>query len=165
MRIDVLVHTTIDPPAPWSEALIRSMAARGVAVVPTLKLWRWEMERANASAAAREAGIDGAAGQLRAFTAAGGRVIFGTDVGYMADADSTDEYTLMARAGMTPMQILSSLTTAPAARWGEADRRGRIEPGLDADLVVLDRDPAADVRGFAAVRCTIRGGRELFVAR
>ena len=30
---------------------------------------------------------------------------------------------------------------------------------MDADLVVLDGDPAADAANFAKVRCTIRGGR------
>ena len=69
----------------------------------------------------------------------------------------------MAHAGLTPMQILASLTTAPAARWTAAERRGRVVPGLDADLVVLDGVPAANVRRFAAVKCTSRAGAEVFV--
>ena len=59
---------------------------------------------------------------------------------------------------MTPMQILASLTTAPAARWKEDERRGRVAPGFDADLVVLAADPADDVKNFAKVRCVFRGG-------
>jgi imidazolonepropionase-like amidohydrolase len=35
---------------------------------------------------------------------------------------------------------------------------------MDADLVVLDADPAADVANFARVRCTIRGGRLIYEA-
>jgi imidazolonepropionase-like amidohydrolase len=57
------------------------------------------------------------------------------------------------------MQILASLTTAPAARWNEAERRGRVEAGMAADLVVLEADPADDPANFAKVRCTIRAGR------
>ena len=57
----------------------------------------------------------------------------------------------MSKAGLTPMQILASLTTAPAARWDEADRRGRLEVGMDADIIVLDADPAEDAKNFA--RC------------
>ena len=49
-------------------------------------------------------------------------MLFGTDVGYMHDYDPTDEYVLMAKAGMSPAQILESLTTAPAARWKEEKR-------------------------------------------
>ena len=96
--------------------------------------------------------------ELRAFKAAGGQVLFGTDVGYMHDYDPTDEYVLMAKAGMTPGQILESLTTAPAARWKEEKRRGQVAPGFAADLVVLAADPAEDVRNFAKVQCVFRGG-------
>ena len=41
-------------------------------------------------------------------------------------------------------------------------RRGSVEPGKDADLVVLEADPALDVANFAKVRCTIRGGKAIF---
>jgi imidazolonepropionase-like amidohydrolase len=99
--------------------------------------------------------------QVRVYSRAGGQILFGTDVGYMADYDPTEEYRLMARA-LSPMEILASLTTAPAARWNEEGRRGRVAPGMDADLVVLDADPAADAANFAKVRCTIRGGRILY---
>jgi imidazolonepropionase-like amidohydrolase len=89
-------------------------------------------------------------------------VLFGTDVGYMTDYDPVREYELMAMAGLTPMQILASLTTTPAARWKEQDRRGRVASGMDADLVVLDADPADSPRNFAAVRCVIRRGEVIY---
>jgi len=96
--------------------------------------------------------------QVKTFAAAGGRVLFGTDVGCMSDYDPAEEYRLLARA-LTPMQILATLTTVPAARWTEETRRGRVAAGLDADLVVLEADPAADPVSFAKVRCTVRAGR------
>ena len=89
-------------------------------------------------------------------------MLFGTDVGYMSEFDPADEYALMASAGLTPTEILASLTTAPAARWKAGDRRGRVKQGFGADLVVLNGDPATDVSRFGDVKCTIRGGRELF---
>src|SRR5688572_33100720 len=52
--------------------------------------------------------------QLRAWHGAGGRVLFGTDVGYMDDYDPTGEYVLKRIAGMSFSQILASLTTTPA---------------------------------------------------
>jgi imidazolonepropionase-like amidohydrolase len=61
-------------------------------------------------------------------------------------------------------QILDSLTTAPAERFGESKQQGRIAAGLAADLVVLGGDPAQDVRALAAVRYTIRGGRVIYRA-
>jgi hypothetical protein len=37
--------------------------------------------------------------QLRAYSQAGGQVLFGTDVGFVTDYDPAEEYLLMARAG------------------------------------------------------------------
>ena len=82
----------------------------------------------------------------------------------MTDFDPTEEYVLMAKTGMSSMQILASLTTAPAARWKEGNRRGRVAQGLDADLVVLDADPVADASNFSKVRCTISRGRTIYSA-
>ncbi len=67
----------------------------------------------------------------------------------------------MADAGMTFAQILASLTTNPAQRFGYASHSGRIAPGMDADLVVLKSDPGADVTALSHVVSTIRDGRFL----
>jgi imidazolonepropionase-like amidohydrolase len=163
--VDIVVHTTIDGPQPvtWSADLIRDLRAHEVSVVPTLKLWHYELDKQKVPANVQERVVADALRQLKAFADAGGQVLFGTDVGYMSDFDPTDEYALMAQAGLTPMQILTSLTTAPAARWKAGQRRGRVRSGFDADLVVLNGDPVTDVKRFADVKCTIRAGRELFV--
>ncbi len=157
--VDVLVHTTIgEGKTVWEPALIDQLISKNMAVVPTLQLWPYELKKAKLEPRIVELATGDAVEQLRAFAKAGGQVLFGTDVGYMSDYDPTDEYRLMAQA-LSPMQILASLTTAPAERWKEQARRGRIDAGLDADLVVLESDPAADAANFAKVRCTIRGGR------
>jgi imidazolonepropionase-like amidohydrolase len=157
--VDVLVHATIgEGKTAWDRPLIEQMLAKGIAVVPTLKLFPYELERAKLPPRIVELATADAVGQVRAYSKAGGQILFGTDVGYMTDDDPVLEYRLMARA-LAPMEILASLTTAPAARWKEEARRGRVAEGQDADLVVLDADPAADAANFAKVRCTIRGGR------
>jgi len=70
----------------------------------------------------------------------------------------------MARAGMSFPQILASLTTAPAARFGDSDRVGRIAPGFAADLVVLGGDPATDLRALTRVEYTLRDGQIIYQA-
>ncbi len=65
----------------------------------------------------------------------------------------------MSQAGMSFPGILASLTTAPAERFGEAPKRGRIAPGMDGDVVVLAGDPATDVRWFGRVKYTVRAGK------
>jgi imidazolonepropionase-like amidohydrolase len=76
----------------------------------------------------------------------------------------SEEYELMAAAGMDARQILASLTTIPAEQIGETGRSGRIANGQAADLVVLDKDPILDARYFASVRFVIRDGRVIYRA-
>ena len=140
--VDVLAHTFPAGPA-WDRALPRRMSEAGMALVPTLKLWPWELGRNDVPAVAIERTQANAEAQLRAFVDAGGQVIFGTDVGYMTDYDPTDEYVLLQRAGLGFPAILATLTTAPAKRFHAGSGAGTIAGGSPADLVVLDGDPAA----------------------
>lgn len=163
--VDIAVHTALGEQAPWDAALTGEMVAKKMSVIPTLKLWRYELAKQQVPEAITERLVGATLEQLRAFKAAGGQILFGTDVGYMHEFDPTDEYVLMSRAGLTPMEILASLTTAPAARWKEEKEHGRVSPGFAADLVVLDADPAEDVRNFAKVRCVFRAGEQIFPTR
>jgi imidazolonepropionase-like amidohydrolase len=166
--VDVLAHTTPQI-GPWRD-LVATMMARNIALIPTLKLWPYELtkelrppditphQRDSVAAAFTNRGVM----QLREYHSAGGTILFGTDVGYMLDYSTLEEFELMARAGMGYRDILASLTTAPAARRQLSASSGRIAVGFDADLVVLRTDPAQDVRAFAEVLYTIRGGRIIF---
>jgi imidazolonepropionase-like amidohydrolase len=160
--VDILVHTTLGEKLPWDDALVKRMVAQNMAVMPTFKLWGYELQKGKVPPEVIERLVASTRAELLTFLRAGGQVLFGTDVGYMLQYDPTEEYQLMSQAGLTPMEILASLTTAPAARWKESARRGRVAPGLDADLVVLAADPAEDVRNFANVRCAFRGGVQIY---
>lgn len=157
--VDILDHTTpIDEP--WSPAFAQRMVAAHMALTPTLTLW--ETVSPNASAAEIEAGMSRAAQQLQAFSQAGGQVLFGTDVGYIDRFDTSEEFKWMSRAGMSFQEILASLTTNPAQRFGYSAHSGRIAKGMDADFVVLRADPAQDTSAFSKVRYTIRGGEVIY---
>jgi len=153
--VDIVAHTTPASGA-WDASLIEEMRARGVAVTPTLTLWQWYLRHDRNSVCDRM--IETAVGQLREWVKAGGEVLFGMDLGAV-EYDPTPEYVLMEQAGMTFPQILESLTTAPARRFGGD---ARIAPGLRADLVVFEGDPAEDIRALGRVRYTVRGGRVIF---
>ncbi|HEX9110608.1 MAG TPA: amidohydrolase family protein, partial [Terriglobales bacterium] len=55
------------------------------------------------------------------------------------------ELEYLVEAGLTPQQALVSATSAPAAAFHLADR-GRIAPGLRADLLLVNGDPTADIK-------------------
>ena len=101
---------------------------------------------------------------MQAFAARGGRILFGTDVGYITRHDPTREYELMADAGLGFSAIFASLTTAPAEEFGLATRRGKLAAGFDADIVVIAGDPARDIRALGQVRLTLKRGRLVYSA-
>jgi len=158
--VDVIAHTT-PLSGPWDANTLMAMKSRNVALTPTLLGWKSALRHDRVSTQRRL--TDTAVGQLRSWVALEGVVLFGTDAGAV-DYDPTEEYVLMRQAGMSFRQILASLTTNPAERFGESARQGRLAVGLNADLVVFKGDPATDVRVFARVLYTVRDGEVLYRA-
>lgn len=154
--VDILAHTA--PSAgPLGEALVRQMLDAQVALIPTLKLWSYELDRAGAPPATTRAFEQAGVDQLAEYAAAGGEILFGTDVGYMTEFDTEEELVLMQRAGLDFDAVLASLTTAPAARFDAGS--GKVAEGEPGDLVVFERDPRADVTALSQAAITIRSGR------
>jgi imidazolonepropionase-like amidohydrolase len=160
--VDILAHTTPSG-GPWSSALAERLKAAHIALIPTLTLWH--VESKSEPREEFEKGMNTVVlPQLRAYSEAGGQILFGTDVGYIEQVDTSEEFMWMSRAGMSFQQILASLTTNPAERFGYASHSGRIAKGMDGDLVVLAGDPARDVTAFSRVRYTIRNGKVILDA-
>jgi imidazolonepropionase-like amidohydrolase len=158
--VDVLAHTTPNG-GPWSSLLVERLKVAHVALIPTLTLWH--VESKSEPPEEFEKGMNTVVlPQLRAYSAAGGQILFGTDVGYIEQFDTSEEFEWMSRAGMSFQQILASLTTNPAQRFGYSTDRGRIAEGMDGDLVVLRADPAQDATAFSKVRYTILGGKIIY---
>jgi imidazolonepropionase-like amidohydrolase len=151
--VDVIAHTTPHS-GPWDETILTAMKEHRVALTPTLTLWKYYLRHDRIST--QEQIVKTAIGQLRAWLGAGGTVLFGTDLGAV-DYDPSEEYALMSDAGMSFRQILDSLTTAPAERFGESKQSGRIAEGFHADLVVLK-----DIRALAVVQYTLREGKIIY---
>jgi imidazolonepropionase-like amidohydrolase len=144
--VDVVAHT-IPHSQSW-EGELSAVRGAEIALIPTLRLWTGDARRT-------------AVEQLAAFRTGGGTILFGTDYGAVG-ADPTQEYALMAQAGMSFRGILASLTTAPARRFDRSHIAGALVPGGPADIVVLNGDPSKDPTAFADVRLTLRAGRKLY---
>jgi imidazolonepropionase-like amidohydrolase len=90
---------------------------------------------------------------VRQLAAAGARILAGTDApnsGTAHGASLHGELQLLVEAGLTPTEALAAATSAPAAAFHLADR-GRIAPGLRADLVLVEGDPTADILKTRAI--------------
>jgi imidazolonepropionase-like amidohydrolase len=153
--VDVLAHTVPGGLEYTAEELSR-FKSQHTALIPTLTLWTTIIPDKEATARVVQTGVE----QLKTFASHGGVVLFGTDVGFINIYDTTAELTFMQRA-LSTNEVLASLTTNPAGYF-RASKKGRVEDGFDSDLVVLDGDPADDVRNLAKVAYTIRGGKIIF---
>jgi len=159
--VDILAHT-----APggtnWDEVQVARMKRAGVTLIPTLSLFTKLGRTLGISAPRIEKLIAVPLQQLGAYSSAGGRIVFGTDLGFITDYDPSEEYLLMTRAGMNFRQILASLTTNPSERFSMSKRTGKVARGVEADLVLIAGDPEADIRSLANVKFTIRKGRVIY---
>jgi imidazolonepropionase-like amidohydrolase len=103
---------------------------------------------------------DGTDEAIRAMAARGVPLLAGTDSpapGATYGASLHGELELLVRAGLTPTQALVAATSAPAHAFG-LDDRGRVKPGLRADLLLVDGDPTSDIlRTRRIVRVWKRG--------
>ncbi len=162
--VTILAHPTATE-GPWTPEVVSLLKARDIALTPTLALFEVELKQINVPPGVRERISRDAAQQVKALADAGGTILFGTDVGYLPDADTTREFELMAAAGLDWRAILASLTTAPAKRFGFDKRKGRVVAGMDGDLVLLASDPTREAKAFADVRYTIREGKVLYRAQ
>lgn len=88
---------------------------------------------------------------------AGVPICMGGDVGVYAHGTNAREMLLMARAGMPNAAVLTAATAGNARYFGLADR-GRVAPGLLADLVAAPGDPLADLSAVTRVQFVMKGG-------
>ena len=90
---------------------------------------------------------------LRRFAAAGGTIAAGTNASNQLLVPGYSEHRemeLLVAAGLTPRDALGAATRNGALVLG-VDSLGLIAPGKAADLVVLTRDPLADIRNTLAI--------------
>jgi imidazolonepropionase-like amidohydrolase len=147
---------TVSPTDAAIDRLLRAMASRGTILEPTLfvvspggqpsKAGEWA---ARVTARARALGV---------------RIAAGTDGlipnGENARPNLHEELALLVRyAGLTPLEAIGAATSVAATALGVQDDRGVLEPGKAADLVVLSRDPLADIRNTRSIEWVMKAGK------
>ncbi|MFG2056091.1 amidohydrolase family protein [Micromonospora sp. NPDC048930] len=151
--VDGLAHVWIDP-GPRTPELVARIAAHGLFVVSTLAYF--EVIGQPGVGAVDHAAADSAIHAVhtaRALHRAGVPLLAGTDATPFAPAHGAAmhrELVLLTEAGLSTEEALTAATSVPARHFGLTDR-GRIAPGLRADLVLVDGDPTRDITAIGAI--------------
>jgi len=151
--VDVLAHAP-EETSGIDEPLLRTMMAQRMTMIPTLKLF------------SRDDNIAQIRAEVSRFHTLGGRLVYGTDTGFLPDYDQGEEFRQLAQSNLGFREVLAMLTTSPAELFHVASHEGKVESGMNGDLTVLTVDPAfGDPAAFTKVLYTIRGGRVIFRAK
>lgn len=153
--VDGLAHVWADtPPAdPATDTLAARLADQGVFVVSTLAYF----ESIGGANQERLANASHVADVLRR---ADVPLLAGTDANPFAPRNGDGlhrELELLVQAGLSPLEALAAGTSVTARHFGLSDR-GRIAPGLRADLLLVDGDPTRDITTSRAIADIWRQG-------
>lgn len=136
--VDELAH------CPWTERLpepVIQALAKATRIVSTLDIWSF-------GEITQELRV--ACDNLTRFRNAGGRVVYGTDLGngdVPAGIDVREALLLHEACRMSVEDVLTAMTAGP------------LTPGAPADLIVLSRDPFDDLAALGDLRMVMRAGR------
>ncbi len=144
------------------------MADAGTVWVPTVSALRGIVDNGVEAGIPADAVEKGKAAE-EAFTAAwdaaldaGVTIAMGTDAGtpFNRFEDIPDELAYMVDYGLSPADALKAATVNAASLLG-LDDVGTIEPGMQADMVLLDADPNQDAEAWGDPAAVYRNGTQV----
>ncbi|MFZ5915567.1 MAG: amidohydrolase family protein [Chloroflexota bacterium] len=135
------------------DACIELMLAQGSYLVPTLYAPHAVLEVAERTGRMPEWGLRKTRQVIQVHQqnvaraiAAGVKVVMGTDSGIDGHGQNARELTMLAEAGLSPMQVIVAATRLAAECLGLEDQIGTLESGKLADLLIVEGDPLADIK-------------------
>lgn len=159
--VDSIEHGSfLDPEA------VKLMKAKGTYMVPTLLAGETTSEQARSATwmppAVREKAIMAGPKMIdatRLARASGVKIAFGTDTAVSKHGENAREFSLMLKAGFTPLDAIRSATVWGAAHNRLSDQIGTLASGKAADLIAVKGDPLQDVTELERVRFVMKGGQ------
>lgn len=88
----------------------------------------------------------------------GVRIAFGTDSGVSAHGDNAQEFALLVRAGLSPLEAIQAATVGAAEHLRIANEAGKIAVGMPADIVAVSGDPLSDVTELERMKFVMKSG-------
>ena len=148
------------------DEIVKLMKEYKTFYVPTLSTVNGYLERLaanpNAYPPAIKAQIDwriGVTGKsLAKAYPAGVRIAYGTDAGVSKHGRNADEFELLVKFGMPPVEAIKAATVNAAELLGVDKETGTIEVGKAADIIAVDGDPLSDVKVLKAMKFVMARG-------
>jgi imidazolonepropionase-like amidohydrolase len=152
--IDCIEHGSL-----MSDATLDLMIERGTFLVPTTYLADgMDVSHAAPELQAKAAEVFPRAKETIAKAVArGARIACGTDAPAIPHGRNAKELVALVARGMTPLQAIRAATTV-SAELIDVDDRGRLEPGLLADIIAVPGDVLSDIGVTEDVRFVMKGG-------
>lgn len=148
------------------EEALTLMKEKGTFYVPTLHaLWSLEeaqkkgsvmdpRTKAKMAMAGRRIGET-----FRSAAARGIRIAFGTDAGVGIHGTNAEEFVLMVKGGLKPIDALRAATSVDAELFGIASEVGTLETGRIADIVAVPGNPVEDITKTRSVFFVMKDGK------
>jgi len=154
------------------EEALTMMKQKGTFFVPTLHAY-WslvEAEKKGSVMDPRTKAKMNMAGRridetFRSAAARGIRIAFGTDSGVGIHGTNAEEFVLMVKGGMKPIDALRAATSVDAELFGIANEVGSLQGGMIADIVAVPGNPVEDITKTRDVFFVMQGGKVVKNAR
>ena len=142
------------------------MKGRGTFYVPTLHAL-WSLQEAEKKGSVMDprtkAKMNMAARRIdetfRSAVAKGVRIAFGTDAGVGIHGTNAEEFVLMVKGGLKPIDALRAATSVDAELFGIANEVGTLANGMIADIVAVPGNPVEDITKTRDVFFVMQGGK------
>lgn len=157
--------TSIEHGTFMDEEVMDAMKKNGTYYVPTILAGEWVAEKSKIDNFFPELVRPKAAKIgpqiLDTFTKAhkyGVKIAFGTDSGVSAHGDNWQEFELMVKGGMSPLETIQSATLETAKLFRLENEIGKIKTGFSADIIALRDNPLENIESLKDISFVMKEG-------
>ena len=157
--------TSIEHGTFMDEEVMNAMKKNGTYYVPTILAGEWVAEKSKIDNFFPELVRPKAAKIgpqiLDTFTKAhkyGVKIAFGTDSGVSAHGDNWQEFALMVKGGMSPLETIQSATLETAKLFRLENEIGKIRTGFSADIIALRDNPLENIESLKDISFVMKEG-------
>ena len=148
-------HGILDEALSADDDILKLWKESGARFVPTVNAMTYENDPNR---------LPNSIHNLKLIYDAGIPIAMGTDTMLEAGTEESVQHELeyYVEAGLTPMQAIELATKNGAEHLGIADRKGLVKEGMEADLILLEKDPAKDISNILFINKVFAKGKTVY---